>query len=506
MRSILVAQRSAGRIGHASTIRPWVGFLSVQLTLVAGIVVCGLLSYGFVANLLSCMVNLVAVAAVVKGVTMYRPRSSMAWLLLGGSQLGFAAGVIAFFISNDILHDHSFPAFADAIYLLFLYPAMIAAVMIFVRIRTPGWHTATLIDAAVLATSAGLLAWIFLLGPMSAAPDMNGLARTVGLAYPVMDLLLLALALRLTLGAGTRTTAYYLLVSCFALDLTTDTAYLLQLLAGTYTTSSPIVFGYLASSLVLGVAVLHPSMPRMDEISATEPPAATPGRLVILTIAALIAPTVLMVQHIRNGREDTLVIAGACVCLFLLVLARMAGLVAAQRRMASIDSLTGLYTRRFFEPSLELLASRSRRHGGQLGILFVDLDHFKRVNDTHGHDAGDEVLTEFARRLRHWCRSGDIVARYGGEEFAILLPDITLPVLAVRAEALRRSVADAPMTIGGHVQIQVTASIGTAVFPDSAVTPNSPVTPDDAVRLADAAMYAAKQSGRDRVVASGAPR
>lgn len=497
MRSSVGVERSASSTSNSSAVQPWVWFLGCQLALIAAFVGCGLLGYAIAANVLGCAVNLVAVVAVAKGVVMHRPRSWAAWLLLGGSQLAFAIGQIVFFVSNDIFHDHSFPALADGVYLLLLYPMMIAALVIFVRTRTPGWHTATVIDAAVLATSAALLTWIYLMRPMSAAPNMTMLARGVGLAYPVMDLAILALALRLALGSGQRTKAYYLLVGSLVMQMTTDTVYLAQLLAGTFTTSSPVVFGALASSTLLGVAVLHPSMPQMDERAVADPPAATPGRLVILAIAALVAPTVLAVQYLRGSRDDTIVIAVVCAILFSLVLARMAGLVAAQRRMAITDPLTGLHTRRFFEPSLELEAKRSARTGASLGILFIDLDHFKRVNDTYGHQAGDEVLIELARRLRMWCRSGDVIARYGGEEFAVLIPGVDAGQLSNRAESLRRAVADAPMAIGRHPDLRVTASIGTAVFPEDAATP------DDAVRRADKAMYEAKNAGRNRVVAAG---
>ena len=156
--------------------------------------------------------------------------------------------------------------------------------------------------------------------------------------------------------------------------------------------------------------------------------------------------------------------------------------------LATTDPLTGLANRRSFRDRLEAECSRSARVGVPLGLALVDLDHFKRVNDTYGHQAGDAVLVELARRLRGCARREDVVARVGGEEFAWLLPEADLGAAAEAAERLRRRIAEAPFPVVGRV----TGSIGVAALEAG---------PDELVRDADRALYRAKDGGRNRCVA-----
>ncbi len=164
-------------------------------------------------------------------------------------------------------------------------------------------------------------------------------------------------------------------------------------------------------------------------------------------------------------------------------------------RMQSIrDPLTGLYNRRYLEESLTRELARCDRVGKPLSVLMVDLDHFKRFNDTHGHDGGDALLTHAGRVLQAHCRAEDIACRYGGEEFTVILPEVNLELARVRAEQIRSAIE----TLGVHHRRErlgaVTASIGVATFPDSSRDAS------ELLRRADAALYAAKQQGRNRVV------
>jgi len=150
------------------------------------------------------------------------------------------------------------------------------------------------------------------------------------------------------------------------------------------------------------------------------------------------------------------------------------------------DPLTRLYNRRFLFSQLGALVSGARRHARPLAVAMVDLDAFKAVNDTHGHDAGDEVLIAAAEALQRALRAEDVLGRLGGEEFLALLPDTDADAAARTAERLRAAVAAA----GGPVA--VTASVGWAVLEDGE-------EPDGLVRRADTALYTAKAAGRDRV-------
>lgn len=169
--------------------------------------------------------------------------------------------------------------------------------------------------------------------------------------------------------------------------------------------------------------------------------------------------------------------------------------------LALIDSLTGLYNRRYLTAHLAALMDRGLRTRKPLALLMVDVDHFKKVNDTHGHAVGDEVLTAIADRLSRHLRSFDTVARWGGEEFVVIMPEAEARVAVAVAERLRARIAEQPVIVKHEVgQLNVTVSIGVAVAGDDLMTP------DDLLRAADAAMYEAKRQGRNRVVKADAPQ
>lgn len=157
------------------------------------------------------------------------------------------------------------------------------------------------------------------------------------------------------------------------------------------------------------------------------------------------------------------------------------------------DSLTGLYNRRYLNDMLEREMARARRETYPLSLMMIDLDHFKRVNDTYGHQAGDEVLRYFSGMLSERARVEDILCRYGGEEFLLLLPRMPLEVARERAEQWRSDFESLTVAVGDH-RIQTTLSVGIAAYPDDGTTP------DQLTQSADQALYRAKKDGRNRVV------
>ncbi len=160
------------------------------------------------------------------------------------------------------------------------------------------------------------------------------------------------------------------------------------------------------------------------------------------------------------------------------------------------DALTGLYNRWYVMDKIEAEINRSIRHGSPLSLLMMDLDHFKRVNDTYGHTAGDQVLQSVGKLLRECCRVYDVAGRYGGEEFCLLLPETTLGSTPVVAERIRQRLEMTEVTIGGASLI-VTASIGVAGIDTAAG--ESLLSPTALIDRADRALYAAKNQGRNRV-------
>jgi len=437
-----------------------------------------------------------ATGALTVAIFVRKPAVWPAWALLAAGQFVYTIGDAAYAVINELSGDVPYPSVADGFYLA-AYPLLAAGLMTLVRRRTPGWHLPTMVDAAIVGSAAALLWWIYLLSPLIRTGDESFATLLVTTAYPIMDLLVLVVALRLTLGAGSRPVAYHLLLASMALMLAADVVYALRSAGGTWQDYTWVDGLWLASYALLGCAALHPSMRRLEDRSAVAAPDAGVARLTALALASLTGPTVLLVEHVRGHGTNVPVVAVACAVMFLLVLGRMAGLVAAQRHEAMTDGLTELYTRRFFEENLRVETERAHRSGGQLGLLLVDVDHFKAINDTHGHPGGDRVLVELARRLRAISRPGDIVARFGGEEFALLLPGAGPMRAAGLAERVRRFVEATPFLVGEAGFLPLTVSVGVAVLPDEAETPL------DLVRAADQALYSAKRAGRNQVALLG---
>jgi len=164
--------------------------------------------------------------------------------------------------------------------------------------------------------------------------------------------------------------------------------------------------------------------------------------------------------------------------------------------LAAYDELTGLYNRRSLLGVLDAQLARAGQQGRSLALLLLDIDHFKVVNDTHGHAAGDAVLQGFARRISSAARASDVVGRHGGDEFCVVLPETECEASSEVAERLRAGVAGEPFEVSG-VSLAVTVSIGVAVW-----RPERQYTRAHLLESADRAMYDAKRGGRNLVVVS----
>jgi len=167
--------------------------------------------------------------------------------------------------------------------------------------------------------------------------------------------------------------------------------------------------------------------------------------------------------------------------------------------LSVIDQLTGLYNRRYMMNQLHQFMQRSVMGGRPVSVMMADIDHFKSVNDTYGHDAGDEVLQEIATRLRENVRPMDIVCRPGGEEFLVIMPETAGDRAAAAAERIRRAVAAEPFFVGrSGLKIPVTVSVGVSTIS------GEQDTIADLTKRADQALYQAKTTGRNRVESAAA--
>jgi diguanylate cyclase (GGDEF)-like protein len=431
------------------------------------------------------------VVAIVVGVRVNRVARPLPWYLLAAGQLAFLGGDLLWDYYERVLHTDPFPSLADASYLVG-YPLIAAAVLVFLRRRALTTDFGSLLDAGIISVGVGVVSWVYLITPYVTDPSLRTIDKVISSAYPVGDLLLLCLVVRLLLVPGQRPRAHLLLALSLVVLLVTDSGYAYSILVEAHVASSPVLdAGWLLSYLLLAACALDRSAGELDEVAATPPAALTPRRLLVLAGASVVAPVILAVQTVTEASVNGLVIACASVALFLLVLRRMSGLVhdverqaAALEALAMTDGLTGIGNRRRWDEQLPLELARAARSGTSLVVAMVDLDHFKDFNDTRGHLAGDELLQRAAQAWQARLRANDVLARYGGEEFAVALPATSLDDAVAVIDTLR-----------GLVPEGQTCSAGVAEWDGR--------EPAEAlVRRADLALYLAKTGGRDRTEAS----
>jgi diguanylate cyclase (GGDEF)-like protein len=419
-------------------------------------------------------------------VRVHRPVNRLPWYLLAGGSACWVVGDILF---NAL--DDAFPSVADLLYLTG-YPAVLAGAMLVVRERLPGRDLPGLVDAAAVTVAASIPAWMFLMSPVMSDGSSSVLARVVSLAYPLADLFVIAVLVRLLVSPGRRTPTQALLLGGLTVNLLADTIYAIPSVSASYSAASPLEQLYLLAYLCTLVSSLHPSMsesagaPLLDRSLP-----AVRWRIAMLALAGISAPALLAAQGIRGEYHHIPLLLIGWSLLLALVILRVAGLVRSLSSLAGLDTLTGLPNRMYLIDRLDKLLQRRRGDTDDIALLYVDLDRFKVVNDTVGHAGGDILLIEVAQRLRDTVRPGDLVSRLGGDEFVVLCEDINDEATArVIADRLVTAVS-LPIWIHGAPYF-VSASVGISrVMPE--VT-----EPGMLLRHADAAMYQAKQAGKSR--------
>ncbi|MFB9877871.1 diguanylate cyclase domain-containing protein [Planobispora siamensis] len=374
------------------------------------------------------------------------------------------------------------------------YPLIATALVLMARRRAPGRLRGGVLDALTLTTVAGLASWQFLIQPLLG----YGLDDAVIPAlYPVGDIVLLAATLFLTLSPGERGAPTRLLLTAVFVYLAVDLGYNLLPYVLDYQYVEKLGAGLLLGHAVLVTAALHPGRSELTR-SGSQVHTLHPARVVFLGLALLGTPT-LALRYAGFSEQEMLTIAASAACAAF-VLARFTGAVREQERMqaqlvyqARHDPLTGLANRTVLNDTLQLAVDDSR---SGITVLYLDLDGFKEINDTHGHDAGDAVLLSVAGRLSALAGDGDLAARLGGDEFVLLCRDRPLEATVELAERVLREVST-PTLFQGH-RLSVGASIGIAVHDGAKPGATAP----GILRAADAAMYSAKRLGRGRWVAA----
>jgi diguanylate cyclase (GGDEF)-like protein/PAS domain S-box-containing protein len=270
-------------------------------------------------------VGVLCVVAIVAGVRRNAPARRLPWYLFAAGNLLFAIADAIWNIDELVLHHSPFPSIADAFYLAG-YPFIAAGLLLLIGRRNLRNDRAGLVDGAMLATGLGVLAWVFLLLPYVQDATLSWAERSISIAYPVMDVVLLAIAARLVLGGGSRGAAYRYICGGLVAFLMADAVYPFLQLRDAYASGNPIDAGWLASYLLWGVAALHPSMRRLHA-APHAPPNLTRRRIALLAFVSLVGPATILLEPADVRVANAPVVAAGSAIIALLVLVRMALMV-----------------------------------------------------------------------------------------------------------------------------------------------------------------------------------
>ena len=423
------------------------------------------------------------------GLARQQPGRRGGWALLLGGFAAWVVGDLQFDVEQDLWHLATYPAPSDAVYLVG-YALVAAGLLRIVRTRGGRANLALLLDAAIVATGTAVVVGVFVIVPISQDSSLDLGGKLVSSFYPVADVLLLGILVRMWASPGGRTSAFRLLTAGLATTLVADGAWnVTVVVTGDAGDGAWLDVIWLVSYLLIACAACSGSVGQMSEPGPAAQVSADPRRRMVALTASLLLPAVtLLVAGWTTGLSGWPVVAVGSLLLSGLVVARMFGLLGVVRAqavqlsaLARSDSLTGAPNRRTWDHELSRACQAARDSGEPLAVALIDLDHFKRYNDTHGHLAGDLVLREATAAWTELLSDGEVLARFGGEEFAVLLPGTDLH------EARRLLQAMLLRTPSGQ-----TFSAGVALW--------SPACdPASAVAAADDALYAAKRAGRNRV-------
>jgi diguanylate cyclase (GGDEF)-like protein len=470
--------------------RAWYAVLAAGIALaVAGVQAPPPLST--IAIVVSGALPLLAVLASLRWVRPARPRP---WIAIGGGLalywLGNVAGLAGLVDRNGL---------ATQLITVAGYTGLLAGIVDLLNAGDAETDVSTILEALVLATAAALLTWFLFLAPLRLASGISADQALAALGYPAIDLGMFAVAGRTLLRYRRIAPSLWLLLPALVASTASDLAGLVA-----YANGQPLpawlgVGGSLVGNGFVAAAAAHPSVAR--QLLAGPRPIGRYVRVRIALVGAAVvtAPLLMLLLASRSQLAllpelgiGALLISALVVSDLFLVLFRLEGSlrtrVALERelqRQAETDSLTGMPNRAAFVTRLEAALRVDRRH---VALLFCDLDDFKRVNDTLGHAAGDQLLIEVGRRLQGAIHGTDVAARLGGDEFAVLLTGLADRDDAdLVAERLLHA-CGVPVVLGDQ-RYRVRLSIGIAFGADTSGA-------SELMRDADVAMYLAKHRGK----------
>ncbi|MFB9724816.1 putative bifunctional diguanylate cyclase/phosphodiesterase, partial [Planobispora longispora] len=471
-----------------------------------------------------------ATLAVLFGIRRYRLGRLRSWRLIGlGIVTAWLANTVGWSLGWIWLKSQTLLTVYQVGTLVGYALLLTALILMSARVGASRWTG--LLDSGIITVGVAMPFWTFVIDPAIDLGVHSGSDLTYALITPFVDLIVMGMVARLLFDSG-RPPWLLLLAASFAAIFVADGAYLLDQAAGSAQTSAVATIGWLAWSVLIGAAALHPSVARSAELRAV--PTADRSRVTLFLALALISPLVSslgrpFVDTESQPHDDMAIMAWTVVLAVLLVLrlntvARLAETRAAdldrhadqltlqtrqlsaalhtqemlQRSLAHRafhDPLTGLANRTLLGEALQQALSAPAVAGEPApetppALLLLDLDGFKDVNDTLGHPIGDDLLTQVAHRLRALCEPGLTLARLGGDEFALLLPATSAQVAVELAHTIVERLR-APYRLGEH-EIYLTTSVG--VLAETEIS-----TPAEALRDADLALYAAKAAGKNQI-------
>ena len=422
------------------------------------------------------------------------------WWLIGAGFACFAVGELA----GPLVHIAG-------------YPFLVAGLALLVGRNSSRAATSAVIDAGILVVPVAIITWVVVIGPVADAAGLSRVDRATAIAHPVGNLMCLFVVARFFVGldregrVGGQPALALLVVATASLlggdliavhdtiDLVTGDLVTGDLVTGAVVTGRNRWSDALAlvGFVALGALAWTASVFRLAHPRSRRHVSLSRSRSALLAAAALVTPGILLVEWLRGAELSVPLVLGCTAGSFLLVIARMHQLMSeidrARRRLhfdTTHDALTGLPNRQLFDMHLD----RGLREGRSGGVMFVDLDHFKLVNDTFGHQVGDEVLQEVAGTLRGAIREDDLVARLSGDEFVVLVHTTDENELLTIAHRILERLRITRMTAQGRVA--VTASVGLVRWEGAHGARDA----RQLVRAADDAMYRAKHAEGDQLV------
>ena len=466
-----------------------------------------------------------SVACILLGIRLYQPEDRASWYLL-------AAGVAAF-VTGDSLENSTghqiraagpHPTASTVAYLAGYLIVIMAVIRLSRRLNHSGLRE-DYADAAIISLGALAVAWTFLMNTYVYNASLSSFGTLVVLGYPAMDLVLIFFVFYSLLFRVASRPFHRLVAGSVIVLVVTDLTHDILILHGERPIANAVDAGVLIAYALIAAAALHPSVGE----AAPETPKATPSiyrretngrqRIPMVAFAGFIPPSILLVASSLSLPVNVPVMSALCVTVFSLIYLRMMWLIeritrqtteieehahaleashrqrdaleADLRHLAFHDELTGLANRALLHDRVEHALASAPRSGRSVALCFGDLDGFKEVNDTLGHNVGDSVLLRASRLLSSIVRPGDTVARLGGDEFAVLMVDVEDPQAAVDFSHRIVSVLRNAPDFEGH-QVGLSISVGVAYA-------GADKTTEQLLSEADAAMYEAKEKGKNRV-------